>query len=520
MNSTLPLSSLLRLCPIEKSISVSPLFATHTSRSQIIENPLTLSPLLATHTDIPPVSPVFATHTKTTGVCTNSSRFETQYASFTALLSSRDEKLSSANPLESAFTKRDAYNPFRMRIYKNCRVSLLSLAKDLKCYLNSFPVPLFARSAFCLPPSVFRIPHSDFYFLPSVILPPAFRTPLSAFCLLPFPLLQSFRVFTRFRYPSRTRRLRLRFRRASRPFHRRPLSRTQPHSRPGIDRLRRRSDRWQRRQQRRAPSPRRRKNHSRNSRPRAHPRGSRPHPSRCPLRRRRRHRHQQTRRHDCSRWRRSNLRHARQRAPRPRPVSFAIRRSAASRHRSPLGQGNFRRDSRRQERRRPRQARRSFPPAESKKNLSRSRAGLAQGKKRPHRAGHRPRSHPSHPHGCRTQGLARRRHGQSSRRAHRLGFPRHHRQHHARRSPTAYRPHASDSCALFRAQTSRRWRHALRCRRPIACRKNGTARARPQFSPCCQTRFCAASHRPMDRSASCNTRRASQFPERTFCRCR
>src|SRR5882724_11398657 len=50
---------------------ISPLFATLTSRPQIIENALTLSPFLATHTDFTPVSPVFATHTKTAEVCTN-----------------------------------------------------------------------------------------------------------------------------------------------------------------------------------------------------------------------------------------------------------------------------------------------------------------------------------------------------------------------------------------------------------------------------------------------------------------
>src|SRR6266852_4970986 len=77
MNSAIQPESLpnphLRLCSNEKSISVSPLFATHRSRSQIIENPLTLSPLLATHTDFAPVTPVFATHTKTAGVYTNNS---------------------------------------------------------------------------------------------------------------------------------------------------------------------------------------------------------------------------------------------------------------------------------------------------------------------------------------------------------------------------------------------------------------------------------------------------------------
>src|SRR5882724_10622048 len=58
--------------------SISPFFATLTSRPQIIENALTLSPFLATHTDLSPVSPVFATHTKTTGVYTNNSHSGTR----------------------------------------------------------------------------------------------------------------------------------------------------------------------------------------------------------------------------------------------------------------------------------------------------------------------------------------------------------------------------------------------------------------------------------------------------------
>src|SRR6266403_1940513 len=57
----------------ENLVAVSPLFATHTDRSQITENPATLSPFLATHTDLSPVNLVFATHTKTTGVYTNNS---------------------------------------------------------------------------------------------------------------------------------------------------------------------------------------------------------------------------------------------------------------------------------------------------------------------------------------------------------------------------------------------------------------------------------------------------------------
>ena len=60
--------------------SVSPLFATHTTRSQITENTVALSCLFATHTDFAPVTPLFATHTKTTEVCANNSHSGTQKA--------------------------------------------------------------------------------------------------------------------------------------------------------------------------------------------------------------------------------------------------------------------------------------------------------------------------------------------------------------------------------------------------------------------------------------------------------
>src|SRR6267142_2573083 len=67
-------------------ISVSPLFATHTSRSQTTENSSALSPLLATHTDFVPVTPVFATHTKATGVYTNNSHSGTSVGSVVLIL--------------------------------------------------------------------------------------------------------------------------------------------------------------------------------------------------------------------------------------------------------------------------------------------------------------------------------------------------------------------------------------------------------------------------------------------------
>ncbi len=152
---------------------LTPLFATHMSRSQIAEYTTALSPLLATHTDFSPVSPVFATHTKTTGVYTNNSHSGTEHPRrmrvlsespaadeskdlsrrppLTALLSSRDEKFVTATPLDSAFTNRDARNPFRMCIYENCRVSHGSRQAFLRFYLNSVPSASLRPSAlmFC-----------------------------------------------------------------------------------------------------------------------------------------------------------------------------------------------------------------------------------------------------------------------------------------------------------------------------------------------------------------------------------
>ena len=142
-----------RFCPNVKPTSVSPLFSTHTSPSQIIENPLTLSPLLATHPDFSPVSPVFATHTKTTGVYTNNSH------SGTRSLPSRDQKPLSASTVESAFTNCDARNSFRMHIYKNCRVPLVFSPVNLKLYLKSGS----RRCFFALSPPI--------YFLTSLLRP-------------------------------------------------------------------------------------------------------------------------------------------------------------------------------------------------------------------------------------------------------------------------------------------------------------------------------------------------------------
>ncbi len=68
----------------------------------------------------------------------------------------RDEKPVTATPLDSALTKRDARNPFRIRFYENCRVVLVSLTKNLKilpkfsCTHRSLCLlfPLFAPRVF------------------------------------------------------------------------------------------------------------------------------------------------------------------------------------------------------------------------------------------------------------------------------------------------------------------------------------------------------------------------------------
>src|SRR5271163_4481463 len=57
-----------QLLSYKQSISVSPLFATLTSRPQLAENKATLSPVLATLTASAPVTPLSATLTKTAGV--------------------------------------------------------------------------------------------------------------------------------------------------------------------------------------------------------------------------------------------------------------------------------------------------------------------------------------------------------------------------------------------------------------------------------------------------------------------
>jgi hypothetical protein len=61
-----------------------------------------------------------------------------------------DEIPISATPLECAFTKRDARNPFRFRSYENCRVVLVRLTKNL--HLSDFARP-FSSITYELPNS-------------------------------------------------------------------------------------------------------------------------------------------------------------------------------------------------------------------------------------------------------------------------------------------------------------------------------------------------------------------------------
>ncbi len=68
----------------------------------------------------------------------------------------RDEKPVTTSPLVSALTNCDARNPFRIRSYENCRIVLVSLAKNLSlCSKSAFPshalcslFSLFAPRAF------------------------------------------------------------------------------------------------------------------------------------------------------------------------------------------------------------------------------------------------------------------------------------------------------------------------------------------------------------------------------------
>ena len=81
-----------------------------------------------------PVTPVFATHTKTAGCVPTIPILELVGANFRHL----DENPVTASPLECAFTNCDACTSFRMCFYENCWVSLVSLSRDLKFFLNFY----------------------------------------------------------------------------------------------------------------------------------------------------------------------------------------------------------------------------------------------------------------------------------------------------------------------------------------------------------------------------------------------
>ncbi len=79
-----------------------------------------------------PVTPVFATHTKTAGCVPTIPILELVAANFRHL----DEDPVTASPLECVFTNCDACTSFRMYFCENCWVSLVSLSRDLKFFLN------------------------------------------------------------------------------------------------------------------------------------------------------------------------------------------------------------------------------------------------------------------------------------------------------------------------------------------------------------------------------------------------
>jgi hypothetical protein len=74
---------LSQLLSYKQNASVSPLFATLTSRPQLTENKSTLSPFFATLTASAPVTSVFATLTQTPRVYYISSRSETRHSPLT-----------------------------------------------------------------------------------------------------------------------------------------------------------------------------------------------------------------------------------------------------------------------------------------------------------------------------------------------------------------------------------------------------------------------------------------------------
>jgi hypothetical protein len=64
------------------------------------------------------------------------------------LFPSRDDKPVTATPLESAFTNCDVHNPFRMRIYENCRVYINNSHSETWLSSPSNIVALFFRSRY------------------------------------------------------------------------------------------------------------------------------------------------------------------------------------------------------------------------------------------------------------------------------------------------------------------------------------------------------------------------------------
>src|SRR6266446_1356942 len=128
---TIPLSPFFACLPWQ---ACPPGPATHLSRAQSTPASPFLSGVCALFHFPYPVTPVFATHTKTAGCVPTIPILELVGANFRHL----DENPVTASPLECAFTNCDACKSFRMCFYENCWVSLVSLSRDLKFFLNFY----------------------------------------------------------------------------------------------------------------------------------------------------------------------------------------------------------------------------------------------------------------------------------------------------------------------------------------------------------------------------------------------
>src|ERR1700730_419309 len=154
-----------------RTLPLSPFVATHTESSLCVAKCVSATPFSSRSCALfhfpYPVTPVFATHTKTAGcvptipimkLLAANLRYRdarptrdahpqrvSQIEGFflgsrsDQAIPSRDEKSVPANPLESTLANCDTRKFIRMCFYENCRVSLVSLGRNLKFYLNFLP---------------------------------------------------------------------------------------------------------------------------------------------------------------------------------------------------------------------------------------------------------------------------------------------------------------------------------------------------------------------------------------------